>query len=142
MIQDNIQLGRDRAYEILNIINPKDAEVFYGEDNGGIGYCPFKYINNDGNEIAVTVRTSKDDYIKLDKRMLLTNIDRCNLYSMKHVLILGFNWISNQNQPNIYAINTEMIKHVLSHTTPKRKYLVFKEEQLKRGWLHGITKLL
>ena len=119
MTLDNIIDGRNRAIEILNLINPDDAEILYGERYGGIGYCSFRFTYL-GINYAATVRTSNKNYIKVDKRLLDTNRCAAEYRDIEHVLILGFNWdITKQ----IYLLK-ELDKFI-SHQTPGRRYLVF-----------------
>lgn len=121
---ENIVIGRARAVEILNLINPEDGEILYGERNGGIGYCPFWFTLNHVN-YAATVRTSNRQYIKLDKRVIQTNISTAEDRDFKHILILGFEWDKTKQ---IYLIQ-EPDKY-LSHETLGRGYLVFTKDHL------------
>jgi len=121
---ENIVIGRDRAIEILNMINPEDGEVLYGDRNGGIGYCPFWFTINHIN-YAATVRTANKDYIKLDKRVVCTNSSCAEDREFVHILILGFNWLKTKQ---IYLIKD--LDKYLSHKTPGRGYLVFTKKHL------------
>ena len=121
---DNIIMGRDRAIEILNLINPENGEILYGDRNDGIGYCPFWFSINNTN-YAATVRTANRLYIKLDKRVIHTNECSAEDHDLKHVLILGFDWSKTKQ---IYLINHP--DKYLSHETPGRGYLVFTKEHL------------
>lgn len=134
MVVDNIVDGRNRAIEILNMINPEDGEILYGEQNGGVGYSPFRFIM-DHNEYAVTVRTACGNYIKIDKRLLDTNISAAEEHELDHLLILGFGWKSKKQ---IYIIKN--FNKYLSHETPVRRYLVFTKQSIANNLINGGVK--
>lgn len=135
---DNIQDGRNRAMEILSLINPSDYEVLYGERHGGIGYCPFKYTMDKINWKGASVRTNKSDYIKLDPTFLLTNRDRCETHDIDHELILAFNWKTKCR--SIFIVPDALIEDTRTSTT--QNYWIFKEDNLDLEAHNGITKLV
>jgi hypothetical protein len=139
MCVDNIFAGRERASEILNTIEPEDGEFLYGERNGGIGYCPFKYVK-DGQEFVATVRTTNRNFVKIDPRMLATNIAAAEDREIEHVLIVVFNWLSSKTM--FIVRNCESYIH---HETNGWRYKVFRKDHLStiaRGGSNGDVQLL
>ena len=131
MYLDNITEGRNRVNEVLSILSPDDFDFLYGEENGGIGFCPLKYkLGN--TEYVATVRTSRTDYIKIDNRLLPHNKSKCEYAEIDHVLILVFKW---DQERIVYLINN--YEDCISHTTEGRKYLVFTIDSVERA---GIKK--
>lgn len=130
MCVDNIDIGRNRAIDILNMLNPKYGEVLYGQRNDGIGYCSFIF-QHASIKYAATVRTSNNGYIKIDSRLIDTNVADCEEHDIEHVLILAFNWSTSKS---IYLIHD--IMQYMSHCTKGRQYKVFTKqyiEQIMRG---------
>lgn len=120
----NITEGRQRAIEALNRLEPDDGEILYGERNGGIGYCPFQYTKNGKNYVA-TVRTANRDFVKIDPRMLETNIAAAEDRELEHVLIVGFNWLTHKR---VYLIHN--CQKYIHHQTKGWKYQVFKWQHI------------
>jgi hypothetical protein len=127
MVLGNIDEGRRRSNEILNILNPEDAEFLYGEMHGGIGYCPFSFVEN-GNNYVASVRTASRKFVKIDSRMLKTNVAAAESREMEHVLILGFNWHLPEER-KIFILN-DCMKYV-HHVTKGKNYYVFKVEHIE-----------
>lgn len=132
--------GRIRSTSIASLVPGDDIELLYGESHEGIGYCAFSYKDDYYDKCAVTVRTSSNNYIKIDENLLIGNEDRCREHEHKHHLILAFNWGSDSS---IYLIKDGFIKNCVSGVTPARKYLVFRKSLLdyKIGFNSGIRKL-
>lgn len=141
MSVNNIIDGRERAIEILNILSPKEAEILYGPQYGGMNYCSFKY-KKDNEWIGVTVRTtSLQSYIKFSKKLLDYNIAACHESYCNHELILGFNW---DKVKRIYILSINNLSSLLEYVSKvlKRDYIVVKEEMLVGGVGNGICKLV
>lgn len=124
MAVDNIIEGRNRAIELLNRLEPDDGEILYGERNGGIGYCPFTYTKNHATCVA-TVRTTDRDFVKIDPRMLETNMCAAEERDLEHVLIVCFNWLSSKT--TFLVKNCDQYIH---HQTMGKKYQVFRKDHL------------
>jgi hypothetical protein len=131
MCVSKIFIGRERAGEILNMINPDDAEFYYGPRNGGPGYSAFRFEKH-GNNYIGTVRTADRDFVKLDGRMLDTNIAAAEEYDMEHVLFLGFNWMTSRT---LLAVRN--CEKYIDHFTKGRNYSVFRKHPLLCAALRG-----
>ena len=121
---------------ILSRICPADYEPLYGEKNGGIGYCSFKYTLDKVYWKGASVRTSKTDYIKVNPAFLLTNRDRCELHDIDHELMLGFYWDTQCS--SIFIIPDKNIDNARSSIS--ENYWIFKKSSLEGQ--NGITKLV
>lgn len=138
---NNVDDGRNRSSEIASLIDTIDLEFLYGEDNGGIGYCAFKYLRS-GQYVASTVRTSSTEYIQIDFKLMKGNQSRCQEHEVDHNLILAFNWNDNRS---VYLIENDKILHNVSSMTKGRNSLVFRKSllDLKEEYLSDeVIKLL
>ena len=124
MAVGNIIEGRNRAIEVLNWLEPDDGEILYGERNGGIGYCPFMYTKNHATHVA-TVRTTDRDFVKIDPRVLETNMSAAEERDLEHILIVGFNWLSSKT---VFLIKN--CDRYIHHQTTGKKYQVFRKDHL------------
>jgi hypothetical protein len=113
------------------MIDPDDAEFQYGPRNEGIGYSAFKFTKN-GNSYVATVRTADRDFVKLDPRMLATNMAAAEEYELEHVLVVGFNWLTSRT-----LLVVKNCEKYIDHATKGRNYQVFRKHPLlcaaKRG---------
>ena len=127
----NIFEGRERASEILNKIEPDNGEFLYGERYGGIGYCPFQYTK-DGVTFAATVRTTNRNFVKIDPRMLATNIAAAEDREVEHILIVVFNWLTSKT---MYAV--KHCENYVHHETKGWRYQVFRNDHLAEVAVDG-----
>jgi hypothetical protein len=118
--------------EILNRIDPDDGEILYGERNGGIGYCPFRFTEG-GVDYVATVRTADRNFVKIHPRMLDTNICAAEERDMEHVLIVGFNWNTDKTWVMI-----KNCREYIHHATKGLNYQIFRRDHLS-NIMNGVT---